>query len=64
MSIEGSPNVDLSSAISVAVARKALDAQRREGDALVRMLRDAAAVGSKPAGQSHGAQGGRLDVYA
>lgn len=51
-------SVDLSSKVSVAVAKKSLDAAKTQGDAAVQMIKDAAAVA--PGGQS---SAGRLDVF-
>jgi hypothetical protein len=51
-------NVDLGSRISVAVAKKSLDAARSQGDATVQMIRDAAKVSQPPR------PAGGIDVYA
>lgn len=53
--------VDLSSQVSVAVARKALDVARQQGASEVKMIQ-AAAQAAKSAGGA--TANGRLDVYA
>ena len=53
--------IDLSSRISVAVAGKAMDAQRQEGDAALALLQAAAEVAEAAASQP---PSGRLDTYA
>lgn len=55
--------VDLSSAVSVAVARKALDSQEQQGEAAVELLKRAAEVGEQARAQVAQNRGG-VDVYA
>ncbi|MEM9064979.1 MAG: YjfB family protein [Planctomycetota bacterium] len=43
-------SADLGSAISVAVARKSLDTQQAQGDAMVDLISEAAAVGAQTRG--------------
>jgi len=53
--------------IGVAVARKAQDAMRNEGEAMVEMIRDAANIVSESGGgasTSNSGGAGSLDVYA
>jgi len=54
--------LDLSSQISVKVARKALDAQKEEGAAIVQLIQSAAKVQSETQPGSSGSAG--LDLYA
>jgi len=60
-------HVDLSSNVSVAVARKALDTQRQQGDAAVSLLEQAVELSDKLGNQARAeaAQSrGGVDVYA
>ncbi len=69
MNVSALGGVDLSSQVSVAVARKTLDAAERQGDALVGLIREAARVGAEARGRiaaepGPGETGRRLDVSA
>lgn len=57
--IPGVGQVDLSSQISVAVARKAMDAQKQEGQAAIQMLESASKVQSQ---EAHASKDGGIDV--
>lgn len=60
-------NVDLSSNVSVAVARKALDTQQQQGDAAVSLLQQAVELSDELGDQARAeaARGrGGVDVYA
>ena len=57
-------SVDLSSAVSVAVARKALDAQKAEGSQVVEMIRQAGEVGQQARRSAEAAKAGGVDLYA
>lgn len=59
-SIPGVGKLDLSNQISVAVAKKAMDMQRQEGQAALKLLESAAAVQSQEAQAS---EDGGMDVY-
>lgn len=57
---------DLTNRIDVAVAAKALDVERQQGEAVVRLIEDAAAgtdTGKSGGGCQNGC-GGSLDLYA
>ncbi len=61
--------VDLSSKVSVAVARKSLDAAKEQGSAMVALIQSASGVASSvPSGAVSPAVGsvepGQLDLYA
>ena len=62
-SIPALSNVDLSNQVSVAVARKTLDAQQQQGQAVVDLLKAAAANERSEVAGSKGDSGG-VDVYA
>ncbi|MGD9789997.1 MAG: YjfB family protein [Phycisphaerales bacterium] len=61
--------MDLGSKISVAVAKKALDTARSQGDAVVQLIQSAAETGrgssrgARPSGGS-GPKAGGLDLFA
>jgi hypothetical protein len=57
----GVGQLDLSNQISVAVARKAMDSQKQEGQAVIQLLESATKVQS---GEAHGSsKAGGVDVY-
>ncbi|GJM18297.1 MAG: hypothetical protein DHS20C14_05100 [Phycisphaeraceae bacterium] len=56
--------VDLSSSVSVAVARKALDSQQAQGDQVVQMIKDAGDAGQQAQRSAAAAQRGGIDVTA
>lgn len=65
MNVQALSNVDLSNAVSVAVARKTLDTQQFQGQAMVQMIRDAAKAGASPSGsEAEFGRGARLDIHA
>ncbi len=67
MTIQSLSNVDFSNAVSVAVAKKTLDSAKFEGQAMVRMIQDAARTqpgGSRPGSEASLGRGTRLDTYA
>ena len=56
----GVSGVDLSNQISVAVARKAMDAQKKDGQAVLQLLDSATKTQSQT---SHATKAGGIDVY-
>lgn len=65
MEIRGLSSLDPSNAIAMAVAKKALDAQRREGRAMLDMLQSAADTGRTTATAPEPTNLGRMiDVQA
>lgn len=61
--LSAAEGVDVANAVSVAVARKALDSQEQQGEAAVELLRAAAEVGERARAQAAQGRGG-VDVYA
>lgn len=57
--LSGVGNVDLSNQVSVLVAKKAMDMQKQQGDAALKLLESASQVQSEEAQASDGG----LDVY-
>ncbi len=65
MNVQTLSNVDFSNAVSVAVARKTLDTQQFEGQAMVQMIRDAGQAGAnRPGSEAEFGRGARLDTHA
>jgi hypothetical protein len=54
--------LEVSNNISIAVARKAMDAQKQQGDAAIQLLE--AAAKTAPGGANPDGLGGRVDVAA
>jgi hypothetical protein len=61
-SIPALSNLDLSNQVSVLVAKKAMDAQRQQGEAAIQLLK--AASESAPSEQGAADDSGGVDVYA
>lgn len=57
-SLQAASSIDFQ--VQVAVAKRAMDSERAQGDAMVELIRQAAAVGDS----LNPGEGGSLDVYA
>ncbi len=64
MSTSAIANADVSSSVSIAVAKQALDGQKAQGDQIAQMIKDAGDAGQQAQRTAAAAARGGIDVTA